>query len=454
MDKEKKYIVLVPGHSIESQSFTMWTNESEWSFCFRACTYMKNYFDMNFENVESKVVDRHSTGEGYASEMEKVGKEIKGWEKPIDLIFEHHVNSASGIAFGCEGLINLDDKVSSLFVDELTDDFSTQFLIRERRTKKLPGGEILTDGVLSVKPGERGSSGLKTYKGCNSKVSFIWEPCFGNERTKESINILKNENTYFPWISQYLGNKVGGVLKPNITLIDALRTESIEITTTQRVASLEPDPIKNTLLRELITVYKKASIKFKALKGITLAQWLLESGRATSKLAVNHNNFGGLKYRKEIEDISGEKKRWSIEYTGSDNNKDNYFAFKSIEEFVVGYWLFIGRQNYKGWERYGNDPVGYMEHLCKCGYSETPDYLTRVLKLLPEAERLLLSVKTEPYYKKGKEEVIKEGGEKKVGQSSISSGKCSQIKLQFDYEGSRINMLLNGEVCISSKKCC
>ena len=41
-----------------------------------------------------------------------------------------------------------------------------------------------------------------------------------------------------------------------------------------------------------------------SLKTIVLAQWILESGRGKSSLAVNHFNFAGLKWRKEMKSFA------------------------------------------------------------------------------------------------------------------------------------------------------
>src|SRR3972149_2756765 len=54
------------------------------------------------------------------------------------------------------------------------------------------------------------------------------------------------------------------------------------------------------LLKRLVTIYKAATIKHPQLRPVTLAQWLLESGRAKSQLAKQHLNFGGLKFRPEM----------------------------------------------------------------------------------------------------------------------------------------------------------
>ncbi|WP_242064880.1 glucosaminidase domain-containing protein [Nostoc sp. FACHB-133] len=52
-----------------------------------------------------------------------------------------------------------------------------------------------------------------------------------------------------------------------------------------------------------IEIAKITDINRQILKEVTLAQWLLESARGKSDLAVNTNNFAGLKW--QIPDMKG-----------------------------------------------------------------------------------------------------------------------------------------------------
>jgi hypothetical protein len=56
----------------------------------------------------------------------------------------------------------------------------------------------------------------------------------------------------------------------------------------------------NKLLQKLATIYRGDEIQYPELRAVTLAQWMLESGRATSRLAKLHYNFGGIKWRREM----------------------------------------------------------------------------------------------------------------------------------------------------------
>ncbi|WP_299329201.1 glucosaminidase domain-containing protein [Parasphingopyxis sp.] len=138
----------------------------------------------------------------------------------------------------------------------------------------------------------------------------------------------------------------------------------------------------------LIVAAKDADISAPKLRAITLAQWALESGRATSRLAKDHHNYAGLKWRPEMEGFAE-----SVSYEAHDGT-DDYCAFASPEAFIKGYWRFIGRSVYEGWQTYAEDPAGYICFLKSRGYAGDPHYLSRVLKLLPEAEQLLEDAET------------------------------------------------------------
>lgn len=156
----------------------------------------------------------------------------------------------------------------------------------------------------------------------------------------------------------------------------------------------DPAPIKVTECKELdAEKYSKAFSKLvcalkeskqnPALKSIVLAQWILESGRGNSDLAKKHYNFGGLKWRKEMVDHGT-----PVSYQAHDGRTE-YIKFKSPEAFIKGYWHFIGRYPYKGWEKYKNDPHGYIEFINRAGYTPPTSYYRKVIRLETEAKTLL-----------------------------------------------------------------
>ena len=135
---------------------------------------------------------------------------------------------------------------------------------------------------------------------------------------------------------------------------------------------------------DLVSSYRSAKIAAPQLKAVTLAQWILESGRGTSVLATKHKNFGGLKYRARMKDYAE-----PVDYTGSDGVADVYCKFDSLEAFIAGYWHFIASGPYEGWDAYATDPSGYLRHIVKNGYAGDASYVQKVVALLEEAQKLL-----------------------------------------------------------------
>ena len=157
-------------------------------------------------------------------------------------------------------------------------------------------------------------------------------------------------------------------------------------------------PSSGDLLKALATAYRNTDLdavfkKVKAdvrpedyaeLKEATLAQWILESGWASSKLAREALNFGGLKYRKELKPYATE-----YEYTDWQGETDPYCKFSSIENFILGYWAFIQRDVYRGWTEHTGSAADYIDYLLKCGYTSSNTYQHEVLSLVPKAAVLL-----------------------------------------------------------------
>ncbi len=141
----------------------------------------------------------------------------------------------------------------------------------------------------------------------------------------------------------------------------------------------------NPLLEKLAQLYKNQDIPHPNLKEVTLAQWILESGRATSELATEHFNFGGLKWRSEMSPFATR-----VSYQAHDG-VDDYCKFANIESFIRGYWAFIGRAPYAGWEDHAGSAEDYIRFIGS-KYTPTPGYADKVLELVPEARTLLESV--------------------------------------------------------------
>lgn len=114
-----------------------------------------------------------------------------------------------------------------------------------------------------------------------------------------------------------------------------------------------------------------------------MAQAIIESARGTSALAQEHNNFFGMKWRKELEGLAT-----PVQYQAHDG-VDTYCKFQSPAKCVEGYQAFIKRSPYAGWQGHLSSPLTYVSFLKACGYAEDPKYVEKLSKLFPEAETLL-----------------------------------------------------------------
>lgn len=143
-----------------------------------------------------------------------------------------------------------------------------------------------------------------------------------------------------------------------------------------------------SLIEDLAEAYSQTSIQYPNLKAITLAQWMLESSRGTSKLARENFNFGGLKWRDEMEGFATK-----IFFDASDGS-DTYCKFASVDAFIKGYWKFLTRAPYTGWEAHTSTPEAFIEFIGPI-YAGDPNYISKVKSLLPEAQNLLAKVATD-----------------------------------------------------------
>ncbi|MGF2036557.1 MAG: glucosaminidase domain-containing protein [Nostoc sp. CmiVER01] len=160
--------------------------------------------------------------------------------------------------------------------------------------------------------------------------------------------------------------------------------------------SLIDDLINNYSNKDLAAVFIKVGIESgkitninrQILKEVTLAQWLLESARGKSDLAVNAYNFAGLKWR--FPDMKGFAEPLKIRVP-SELEEVEFCKFTDIDAFIIGYWKFLTRTPYKGLEDYTNTPENFLGFLKAKGYSSDPKYVSKVVDLLPEAQKLLVN---------------------------------------------------------------
>jgi hypothetical protein len=125
--------------------------------------------------------------------------------------------------------------------------------------------------------------------------------------------------------------------------------------------------------------------RYEHLKDITLAQWLLESARATSSLSNTAKNFAGLKWRNEM---TGFATPLNI-LVPSEPVPMEFCQFSGVSEFITGYWKFLSRSPYVGLVEHTNTPENFLGFLHRQGFAADLEYVGKVAKLIPEAHNLL-----------------------------------------------------------------
>jgi N-acetylmuramoyl-L-alanine amidase len=138
------------------------------------------------------------------------------------------------------------------------------------------------------------------------------------------------------------------------------------------------------LFEELVARYKVAHIAFPTLKPVTVAQWILESGRGASRLATDHLNFAGLKWRSEMVGFAT-----PVEHEAHDG-LDFYCKFASLDAFIGGYWKFLSRSPYNGWEnRAAESPEAFIRFIGPIYNPAGVTYVNQILALVGEATQRL-----------------------------------------------------------------
>jgi N-acetylmuramoyl-L-alanine amidase len=116
-----------------------------------------------------------------------------------------------------------------------------------------------------------------------------------------------------------------------------------------------------------------------ALRAAVLAHWRHESAAGTSAAAQQLYNFANLPWRPEM---AGLAQRAELATAGG---LSAMCRFATIESFVDGYWRFLDRAPYTGWEEHTADAASFWRFVGP-RWSGRRDYADRVLARLPEAE--------------------------------------------------------------------
>lgn len=118
-----------------------------------------------------------------------------------------------------------------------------------------------------------------------------------------------------------------------------------------------------------------------------IAQACLESGWGTSELAVNANNFFGLKYREGRCPTAIDK----YVKIGSEQNPDGSYVssvmlwckFNNLEDCVIGYLDFINNSRYNNLKDV-TDPYTYLINIKADGYATSLSYVDNLMKVIQQ----------------------------------------------------------------------
>ena len=116
-----------------------------------------------------------------------------------------------------------------------------------------------------------------------------------------------------------------------------------------------------------------------------IAQLLLESGRGTSELAINANNYLGLKYKVGrcptaigIYCKIGSEQNADGTYTSS---AMQWCKFADLENCIIGYFDFINNTRYANLKDV-TDPKKYLELIKADGYATSLNYVDNIYRVI------------------------------------------------------------------------
>lgn len=144
--------------------------------------------------------------------------------------------------------------------------------------------------------------------------------------------------------------------------------------------------------QEFIQVVAKYAEKHRTRYGVevvspVVAQAVLESSYGTSELALNANNFFGIKRKKgRCPSSCGEYIK-----VGSEQNADGtyvsssmkWFKFQDIEQCVIGYFDFINIERYSALKGV-TEPKKYLDEIKKAGYATSNKYVDNLMRVIQE----------------------------------------------------------------------
>jgi N-acetylmuramoyl-L-alanine amidase len=258
---------------------------------------------------------------------------------------ELHFNSAVETARGTETLFGRDG--SRPWARALQDQMVALYDRTGRQDRGLKDANVEGRGVQSLTNAVQPSA--------------LIEPFFGSNREDAELGIARKDGLADAVVNAFAAF-VGLPLGPS----DAAPADATADT---------------SLWDALQAAYSAKSVEFPRLKGISFAQWALESGRGRSPLAKRHLNFAGMKWRPFMSDIA--TKVWYEAHDGG----EFYCKFASLEDFITGYWLRLDRHpSYRGWRQATATPESFFSFIADIWAppDENPNYKPKVLSIYEE----------------------------------------------------------------------
>jgi N-acetylmuramoyl-L-alanine amidase len=198
----------------------------------------------------------------------------------------------------------------------------------------------------------------------------------------------------------------------------------------------------NPLLLRLATVWRHEKLRHPGLRAAALAHWMAASAGGASRLAQAHYNFAHLQWRRDMAPFAS---RVVVSMKGEETA---YCAFPTLESFISGYWAFLNRAPYSGWEEHAQNGEDFLKFVAPI-QSPAPGSAARALRQLAPARKLLESLEaqapasapvSEPVARVDLGAIVIDpghGGEKALACSSpnnaISASGVKEKKLTLDF---------------------
>jgi|GEM_PF-5773739 len=139
-------------------------------------------------------------------------------------------------------------------------------------------------------------------------------------------------------------------------------------------------------LKEIVISIKKVT-QYPKLNIAVVSQSILETAWGRSDLVTLHNNTHGMKWRDWMKGHA-EPIMFKTSHDAPTPEGELYCKFKSIEESIKGYFHRLAWSPYKDWEKYADDPVGFIRFIGPV-WCPRAGYIEDIIELFDESEKLL-----------------------------------------------------------------